>query len=124
MSKPTVDDAELESAIRAISDPRRLRHAQELVERAAPSLQRVLARALADGGWFDSGHRQAVREAVGEVDVAMRVRAVDTLLAEETRLAMLVGVAVGFELARELPQMPSSPRDDARLAEDNDDQED
>jgi hypothetical protein len=27
---------------------------------------------------------------------------VQTLLAEETRLGMLVGVAVGFELAREL----------------------
>jgi hypothetical protein len=30
------------------------------------------------------------------------VRAVRTLVAEETRLGMLVGVAVGFELAREL----------------------
>ena len=32
-----------------------------------------------------------------------------TLLAEETRLGMLVGVAVGFELARELDRSPSPP---------------
>ena len=31
-----------------------------------------------------------------------RVRAVRTLVAEETRLGMLVGVAVGLELAEEL----------------------
>jgi hypothetical protein len=31
------------------------------------------------------------------------------LLAEETRLGMLVGVAVGFELARELSDAPSAP---------------
>jgi hypothetical protein len=32
------------------------------------------------------------------------------MLAEETRLAMLVGVAVGFELARELePASPGHP---------------
>jgi hypothetical protein len=72
------------------------------VARAAPSLQRVLAGALAEGGWFDSGHQQAVREAVCEAEPETRARAVDTLLAEETRLAMLVGVAVGFELSREL----------------------
>jgi hypothetical protein len=30
------------------------------------------------------------------------MREVRTLLAEETRLGMLVGVAIGFELAREL----------------------
>ena len=38
-----------------------------------------------------------------------RIRAVRTLLAEETRLGMLVGVAVGFELARELGEMPETP---------------
>jgi hypothetical protein len=34
------------------------------------------------------------------------MRDVQTLLAEETRLGMLVGVAVGFELARELASEP------------------
>jgi hypothetical protein len=95
-------DADIDAAIAAISDPQRLQEAQEIVMRAAPSLQKVLASALAEGGWFDLGHDQAVREAMGTEDPHERVRAVRTLLAEETRLGMLVGVAVGVELAREL----------------------
>jgi hypothetical protein len=95
-------DADLEAAIAAITDPERLREAQDLVVRNAPALQRVLAVALDEGGWFGAGHDQAVREAAGGEDAAERVRAVRTLLAEETRLGMLVGVAIGFELAREL----------------------
>ena len=99
-------DGELEAAIAAIADPARLRDAQDLVVRTAPSLQRVLTTALEEGGWFDLGHDQAVREAAGHDDVGERLRAVRTMLAEETRLSMLVGVAVGFELARELTGEP------------------
>ena len=95
-------DAELEAAIAAIADPERLRHAQDVVARSAPSLQRVLVTALEEGGWFDMSHIQAVQEATKHDDFSERVRAVQTMLAEETRLGMLVGVAVGFELAREL----------------------
>jgi hypothetical protein len=73
-----------------------------MVMQAAPALQRVLAAAIAEGGWFDQAHDQAVREATGGEDAEARVRAVRTLLAEETQLGMLVGVAVGFELSREL----------------------
>jgi hypothetical protein len=95
-------DAELDAAIAEISDPARLRAAQDLVARTAPALQRVLAAALSDGGWFDAAHDQAVREAATQSEGQERIRAVRTLVAEETRLGMLVGVAVGFELAREL----------------------
>jgi hypothetical protein len=102
-------DAELDAAIAAISNPERMRAAQELVARTAPALQRVLAGALSDGGWFDSGHDQAVREAAGAGEPDERLAAVRTLLAEETRLGMLVGVAVGFELARELAHERSAP---------------
>ena len=80
-------DAELEAAIAAIADPERLRAAQDLVARSAPTLHRVLATALEEGGWFDVGHNQAVREAAAHDDVGERVRAVRTMLAEETRLA-------------------------------------
>jgi hypothetical protein len=100
-------DAELEAAIAAIADPERLRAAQDVVARTAPTLQRVLGTALEEGGWFDLGHNQAVREAAGHDDVGERLRAVRTILAEETRLGMLVGVAVGFELARELARVPA-----------------
>ncbi|MGH2856873.1 MAG: hypothetical protein ACRDMJ_05250 [Solirubrobacteraceae bacterium] len=95
-------DAELDAAIAQLTDPGRLRDAQDVVMRSAPSLQRVLAAAITEGGWFDAGHEQAVREATGEEEAEARMRAVRTLLAEETRLGMLVGVAVGYELARTL----------------------
>ncbi len=98
----SIEDPQLEAAIAAISDPERLKAAQDLVVRAAPSLQRVLDAALAEGGWFDTAHNAAVREAVAHEDPELRLRAVRTLCAEETRLSMLVGVAVGVELAREL----------------------
>jgi hypothetical protein len=96
-------DEELDAAIAEITDPTRLREAQELVMRVAPQLQRVLGAAMAEGGWFDAAHEQAVREAVTEADPDARLRMLRTLLAEETRLGMMVGVAVGFELCRALP---------------------
>jgi hypothetical protein len=105
-------DADLDAAIAAITVPHRLQEAQELVAQAAPSLQRVLATALAEGGWFDTAHEQAVIDATGEDDPDERARAVRTLLAEETRLGMLVGVAVGFELARELGVATSNEKED------------
>ena len=105
-------DAELDAAIAAISEPGRLRTAQELVGQLAPSLQRVLNSALAEGGWFDAAHLQAVREAAGDEDPGARVQAVQTLIAEETRLGMLVGVAVGFELARELELSEPTTQED------------
>jgi hypothetical protein len=101
-------DPDLDAAIAAINDPERLRGAQDLVTRAAPGLQRVLNEALVEGGWFDSAHNAAVREAISHEDPQMRLRAVRTLFAEETQLSMLVGVAVGVELARELG-LQSSP---------------
>jgi hypothetical protein len=106
---PTYSEADVDAAVAAITDPQRLREAQDVVARAAPSLQRVLASALAEGGWFDLANDQAVHEAAGGEDPDERVRAVRTLLAEETRLGMLVGVAVGFELARELGAASGDP---------------
>lgn len=106
-SSPT--DADFDAAINAITDPQRLRKAQDLVLRAAPALQRVLATAIAEGGWFDLAHEQAVREAVSGEEPQDRIRAVRTLLAEETRLGMLVGVAIGFELSRELGTASGAP---------------
>jgi hypothetical protein len=93
---------ELDAAVAALTDPARLRTAQELVMRSAPGLERVLGTALQDGGWFDAGHEQAVREVAEREDPDQRLRELRMLLAEETRLGMMVGVAVGFELAHEL----------------------
>ena len=116
-SERAYTDEELDAAIEQLTEPDRLRAGQDLVMRAAPSLQRVLAAALADGGWFDAAHSQAVQDAIAEGDHEARLRAVRTLMAEETRLGMLVGVAVGFELQRTLEGMPG-PHDSTRQQED------
>jgi hypothetical protein len=104
-------DEELDAAVEQLSDPSRLGDAQDIVMRAAPSLQKVLAAAIAEGGWFDAAHDQAVREAINDPHPEQRLRAVRTLLAEETRLGMLVGVAVGFELSRTLNATESTQED-------------
>ncbi|MGC9222046.1 MAG: hypothetical protein ACP5H2_11990 [Solirubrobacteraceae bacterium] len=95
-------DAEIDAAIKALSVPGRMADAQELVERAAPGLARVLGLALDGGGWFETAHQAALHEAVQTDDPQQRDLAVRTLFEEETQLTLLVGVAVGFELAREL----------------------
>ena len=94
------------------ADPERLGHAQELVTHAAPGLQRILNEALEVGGWFGSAHEDQVAKAAGGEDLSDRMRAVRTLVAEETRIGMLVGVAVGFELARELARSTHEPEGD------------
>ena len=102
MKDPYTDD-ELDAAIEALADRERFREAESVVSRAAPRLQRVLAQALADGGWFEGSHEDEIRKAVtAPGEDAERVSAVQTLLAEETRMGMLVGVAVGWALATEL----------------------
>jgi hypothetical protein len=105
-------DAEVEAAIVALTDAERLREAQDLVARSAPGLQRALGEALFEGGWFDGAHEQAVQQAAGEADPETRTLSVRTLVAEETRLAMFVGVTIGFELARELGAAESSTQED------------
>jgi hypothetical protein len=95
-------DAEVDAAVEALTDPARLRAAQDLVAGAAPQIQRVLDQALMEGGWFGPAHEQAVVESAESADLEERITAVRALLAEETRVGMFVGVAVGFGLAQEL----------------------
>ncbi|HEY3970587.1 MAG TPA: hypothetical protein VGL79_04225 [Solirubrobacteraceae bacterium] len=94
--------AEIDTALEALVEPGRLAHAQDVVVHAAPALQRMLAEALNEGGWFGEVHDAEVNRIAGEQDEQERARAVSTLVAEQTRLGMFVGVAVGFELAHEL----------------------
>lgn len=105
---------EVDAAVRALGDPERFAHAQEIVTHAAPGLQRVLSEVLAEGGWFGSAHRAQVRQAAGQDDATGREHAVHVLVEEETRLGMLVGVAVGLELAAELRRARHDPHDDPK----------
>jgi hypothetical protein len=102
--EPDPTDAELEAAVDRLSDPERFRAAEERVARVAPGLQRILAQALHEGGWFGEAHEGELLKAATTPDPDERIRAVRTLLADETRMGMLVGVAVGWELALELDQ--------------------
>ena len=99
--EPFSDEA-VTAALEALNEPRRFRQAEQRVARLAPQLQRVLNTALHEGGWFGEAHESQVRQAATAADEAERISAIRTLLAEETRMGMLVGVAVGWELAREL----------------------
>ena len=102
--RPRYSDAAVEAAVEAISDPARLEEAQRLVGANAPGIQRILNEALAAADWFGSAHQAAVLEAAGKPDIEERLAAVRTLVAEETGVSMLIGVAVGYELAHELMQ--------------------
>lgn len=93
-------DAEIDAAIEALSEPDRLEEAQRLVAARAPQLQRIFDQALESADWFGTAHQAEVLKAAGRPDPDERLTAVQGLIAEETRVSMLIGVAVGYELAR------------------------
>lgn len=95
-------EEQLDAAIDRLTDPDRFREAESMVASAAPKLQRVLTEAMQAGGWFGETHEAEVLKAATDPDSDQRVSAVRTLLAEEARMGMLVGVAVGWALAEEL----------------------
>jgi hypothetical protein len=95
-------DEQIDAAIEAISDPEAFREAERAVAQAAPRLQRVLTEALGAGGWFDESHEAQVLKAATTPSEEERLTAVRTLLAEETRMGMLIGVAVGWALSDQL----------------------
>jgi hypothetical protein len=95
-------DERLQAAIEALLEPERFRAAERRVASAAPGLQKVLGAALAEGGWFEGAQVEHLAKLAAIEDPATRLAELRTLVAEETRIGMLVGVAVGWELAREL----------------------
>jgi hypothetical protein len=96
------DDEQLEAAIERLAEADRFAEAETVVARAAPQLQRVLAAALAEGGWFGESHESESLKAATVPDPEERIAAVRTLLAEEARMGMMVGVAVGWALKEEM----------------------
>ena len=97
-------DADIAAAVETLSDPARLEDAQRVVGQAAPALQRILEQALESADWFGSAHKAEVLKAAGVADPDQRVDSVQRLIAEETRVSMLIGVAVGYELAHLLDE--------------------
>jgi hypothetical protein len=103
------DESEFEAAIERLLDPKRFSEAERIVAQAAPQLQKVLAAALAEGGWFGGPHEAETLRAATVPDPEERLTAVRALLAEEARMGMMVGVAVGWALKEELGM--TSPSD-------------
>jgi len=97
-------DEQLEAAIERLADAERFSEAERIVARAAPRLQKVLAAALAEGGWFGESHEAEALKAATVPDPEERITAVRSLLAEEARIGMMVGVAVGWALHGELDE--------------------
>jgi hypothetical protein len=96
------DTERLEAAIERLGEAERFAEAEAIVARAAPQLQRVLAAAMAEGGWFGESHERESLKAATVPDPEERIAAVRTLLAEEARMGMMVGVAVGWALKDEM----------------------
>jgi hypothetical protein len=97
-------DEQIDAAIEALSEPGAFSEAERQVARAAPRLQKILAEALGAGGWFGESHEKEVLKAATTPDEETRLTAVRTLLAEEARMGMMVGVAVGWALAERLSE--------------------
>jgi hypothetical protein len=96
------DESEFEAAMERLLDPERFSEAERVVAQAAPQLQKVLASALAEGGWFGEPHEAEALRAATVPDPDERIVAVRALLAEEARMGMMVGVAVGWALKEEM----------------------
>jgi hypothetical protein len=96
------EERELEAAIERLMEADRFAEAEQVVARAAPHLQKVLVAALAEGGWFGEPHEAETLRAATVPDPDERIAAVRGLLAEEARMGMMVGVAVGWALKEEM----------------------
>lgn len=109
MAREYVTQSELEAALEALQEPGRFEGAERLVMQAAPGLHRILVEALGSGGWDADDDARALDAALAAGDAGAVRDRLGALLAEQTRVAMLVGVAVGVELARELGLAEESP---------------
>jgi hypothetical protein len=101
------DEQRLEAAIERLAEAGRFDEAETIVARAAPQLQRVLMAALAEGGWFGEPHEAESLRAATIPDPDERLATVRSLLAEEARMGMMVGVAVGWALREEMTDVNS-----------------
>ena len=107
MTRPTrtYTAAQVDAAVARLQAADRFDHATAVVTHAAPSLAGVLDSALSDGGWYGAEHEELLTRVSAEPDPDERLAAVRALVDEQTRVGMLVGVAVGFELAGELAEI-------------------
>ena len=68
------DPERLSAAIERLTDAERFADAERIVARAAPDLQRVLATAMAEGGWFGEPHEAEALRAATVPDPDERIK--------------------------------------------------
>lgn len=100
-AKPA-SDVRLREAIERIRSGDGLAEAERAIASVAPELRTLLAEALDSGGWFGEPHEAETLKVATMPDEQARIEALRSLLAEETNIGMLVGVAVGWALRAEL----------------------
>lgn len=96
------EQAEIEAVIEQLAQHSGLDAVEARLAQVAPQLQNLLDDALSAGGWFDDAHESLVLKAATHPDDDQRISEVRNFVLEQTRLGMLVGVAVGWELAERL----------------------
>jgi hypothetical protein len=102
---------QVDAAVRALAlDGERFAHAQEIVTHAAPD------EALRAGGFFGAAHDAEVARVAAIEPAEQRVTGVRTLVAEEARMGMLVGVAVGLGLGEQLRRSSGDEHDERSSA--------
>lgn len=105
----------IERILHELAEPGGFDAAERRIGEIAPRLQSVLDAALSAGGWFDDAFEGAVLKAATTPDGQARIDALRAFAHEQTRLGMLVGVAVGWEIAERLtegrPEEDSVPPD-------------
>lgn len=121
MSPERYSEDQINAAVEAISTPEAFSEAERAVAVAAPHLQRILGEAMQAGGWFSETHEAELLKAATTPDPEERLIAVRTMLAEEARMGMMVGAAVGWALAGELEkQAGGEPGAGAAAADEED----
>lgn len=102
MSEAEQPNSELEAVLQELAEPQGFDGIEERMATIAPQLQSLLDGALSAGGWFDDAHESMVLKTATQPDADQRIAEVRNFVLEQTRLGMLVGVAVGWELAERL----------------------
>jgi len=104
------DLTRVEAVLTEMAEPGGFESAEDRIAEIAPQLQKLLDGALSAGGWFDDAHESMVLKAATAPDDNERINLVRHLVLEQTRLGMLVGVAVGWELAERLAGRGPEPK--------------
>lgn len=105
------DPKRLQEVIDEIGQEHGLDAVEERMTAIAPQLTAVIDDALRAGGWFDDAHESVVLKTATLPDPDQRITDLRNFVLEQTRLGMLVGVAVGWEIAERIGSSDPSQSD-------------